>query len=90
MNVIIRDTFEKQLQRIKDVSIIARAEKAVEKIEYANSFREITNVEYMQGHTGYYRLRFGDYRIGFYYTEAEQKIELIAIDHRSKIYRNFP
>ena len=90
MIIVPNDKFIEHLKKIKDGSVIERAEKAVEKLKVANTLREVTNVEYIQGHTGFYRLRFGDYRIGFSYNETEQKVELYAIGHRSTIYRVFP
>jgi len=90
MIVVPNDKFIEHLKKIKDTSIIERAEKAVEKLKEANSLREVTNIEYIKGHTNFYRLRFGDYRIGFYYIEEEQKVELYAIGYRSKIYDIFP
>ena len=90
MRVAAADTFEEQLEKIRDASIVKRAEKAVEKLKVANTLREVTNVKPMKGYSGFYRLSFGNYRIGFYYIEEEQTVELLAIDHRDTIYRAFP
>jgi mRNA interferase RelE/StbE len=62
---------------------------AVEKLEAANSLRDISNIKSMQGYPGFYRIRFGDFRIGFRLVD-ENTIRLLAIEHRSVFYRDFP
>lgn len=42
----------------------------------------------LAGQTGAYRLRIGDYRLGFYW-EGE-KLTLARVLHRKEIYRFFP
>ena len=90
MNVIPTDKFIEHLKRLKkDISTIERAEKAVAKLRTANSLHEISNIKSMQGHPDFYRIRFGDFRIGFRLVD-ENTIKLLAIEHRSAFYRSFP
>ena len=89
MNVIRTDWYCSDFERISDKNIIRRADNAVEKLKTANSLREVTNIKSMQGYPGFYRIRFGDYRIGFS-LEADNSVLLLAIDHRSVFYRNYP
>ena len=65
MKVIHSNFFCGDFERITDKNIIRRADNAVDKLETANSLREVTNVKSMESAPGFYRLRFGDYRIGF-------------------------
>jgi mRNA interferase RelE/StbE len=89
MIVVFSEEFYNDIERITDKKIIERALNAVEKIESASSLRDVSNIKAMQGYTGFYRIRFGDYRIGFQVTDKDT-VRILAIDHRSKIYRHFP
>jgi len=89
MKVHYSNNFYDQIDKISDTSIVRRAQQAVEKFRTANSLHEITNIKAMDGWPTFYRLRFGDFRIGFQLTDNNE-IKLLAIDHRSKIYRHFP
>lgn len=89
MIVAYSKSYLDDLEGIKDKTIIRRAHTAVQKLKSANSLRDITNIKYMQGSQGFYRIAFGNYRIGFFLTD-ENTIRLLAIEHRSVFYRNFP
>jgi len=49
---------------------------------------EIPNLKKMKGHTNAYRIRFGDYRIGFLF--ENNTIILSRVMNRKEIYRYFP
>ena len=89
MIIIHDDSFTESLEKIKDVSILKRAAKTIEKFVHANTLKEVTNVKPMAGYFDYYRISFSDYRIGFRLV-GENTIILLVIEHRSKIYRTFP
>jgi len=58
-------SFEKWLSKIKDISILRRIEKSIIKAENANSIEQIPNSIKLTGHKLYYRIKIGDYRLGF-------------------------
>jgi mRNA interferase RelE/StbE len=58
-------------------------------MERSGSLNDIKGVKAMKGHTGFYRVRIGDYRAGFEITENNE-ILLILIAHRKDIYKRFP
>ncbi len=89
MNVIAPAEFQEDLETIKDKSVLKRVDQVIDKFLSAKSLREVTNVKYMQGYPGYYRIRLGDFRIGFRLIDGDT-IKLLTIDHRSKIYKHFP
>jgi mRNA interferase RelE/StbE len=89
MNISYDESFYDSIDRITDNTIVDRVAKAIQKLKSANHLREVTNIRAMQGCPGYYRLRFGDFRIGFRLVD-ENTIRLLVIDHRSKIYNHFP
>lgn len=89
MIVEIDKSFIKSLEKIKDKSIYDRVEKAIEILEKTDSLENVINIKKLKGFKNFYRIRVGDYRIGF---ELIQKriILLIIISHRKDIYKFFP
>ena len=79
---------------IKDIKAIQK--KTRERIENfifhvvpeVDSITELKNVKKISGYTNYYRIRFGDYRVGF--EHREDKIVFYRALHRKDIYRYFP
>lgn len=60
----------------------------IENVEKVNSIREITGVKKLTGYKNAYRIKFGNYRIGFFF---ENNIVWFArTTHRKDIYRLFP
>jgi mRNA-degrading endonuclease RelE of RelBE toxin-antitoxin system len=89
MTVISTDTFDDAISKITDRTVVERALKSIQKLESANSLRDVTNIKTMKGYSGFYRLRFGDYRIGFS-LEDVNTVMLLSVDHRNEFYRFFP
>ena len=58
-------SFDKSLDKIKDVSLSPKIEKIIFNIENAKGISEIKNVRKLVGFKSYYRIRVGDYRLGF-------------------------
>ena len=58
-------SFEKWLSKIKAISILHRIEKSIIKAENANSIEQIPNSIKLTGHKRYYRIKIGDYRLGY-------------------------
>ncbi len=65
-----------------------RARAMIELIERAKSLREVPQVKPMRGHRGFFRVRIGDYRIGFQFVDDE--ITLLRCLPRKEVYRHFP
>ncbi|GHU85385.1 hypothetical protein FACS1894153_0500 [Bacteroidia bacterium] len=89
MIVVFSEDFYKDIEKISDKKIINRAISTIEKFESATSLRDINNIKAMRGYPYFYRIRFGDYRIGFQLLD-KNTVRVLAIDHRSKIYKHFP
>ena len=56
--------FDKLVFKIKDKSVKTRLKKIIEKVASAKNLEEIPNITPIVGHPSYYRIKFGDYRIG--------------------------
>ncbi|WP_313308072.1 type II toxin-antitoxin system RelE family toxin [Epilithonimonas hominis] len=57
-------------------------------LEHAETLEEISNVIKIKGFSTAYRLRIGDYRLGFF--KDDNIIELARFVKRNDIYKVFP
>ena len=88
MNVEFRKSFEKDLGKIRDEDLLSRIKAAIEEVEAAESLLDVNNIKKLKADGDYYRIRIGDYRIGF--TNDEEVITFVRILHRKEMYRYFP
>ncbi len=88
MNVTFKNSFVKDLQRIKERALGIRVKEVIASIEQAATLQEITSLKSLKGSAGYYRIRIGDYRIGLR-VEGES-VTLVRFLHRKEVYRYFP
>ena len=88
MDVVFKNSFLKELQKIKERALTMRVKEVIESIEQVGALQEITNLKSLKGSTGYHRIRVGDYRIGLRF-EGETVI-LIRFLHRKEVYHYFP
>ena len=65
-----------------------RIARVIEDIENADKLSDIKNLKKMKGYTISYRIRIGNYRLGFYF--ENNTVELARIVLRKDIYRYFP
>jgi len=89
MTVEFDKSFLKSLDQIKDKSILKRIENVIEKFETAKTLSEVANIKKLSGHAAYYRIKLGDYRLGFELINP-QTVRMILVAHRKTIYRKFP
>lgn len=82
-------SFQRSLNKVKDKSIFPKIERWITKLELAESLYEMTDIKKLQGFSGYYRIRIGEYRLGFEKMNTTT-IRFILIAHRKDIYKLFP
>ena len=87
MKIEIRKSFTKDADKLpapfqRQLSII------VNEISKAHQPSQLDNCKKLTGFRTAYRIRMGQYRIGFYY--ENKTAELVRILHRKEIYRYFP
>jgi mRNA interferase RelE/StbE len=80
--------FGRDLQRLRDRGTLARVRRVIEQIQQCQSLDEIAHLKKIAGYEGYYRIRVGDYRLGFKLQENE--VVLMRILLRKDIYKYFP
>ncbi len=88
MQIEFTQKFGKQIEKCVDYTIRSRLSKKIDEILEAKHFSEIKNVKKLKGNNNFYRLRIGNYRIGF--VLKDNTVILAAFDHRSNIYKYFP
>jgi mRNA interferase RelE/StbE len=66
----------------------------VEEIAFGENIKEDPflggKVEKLTGHREYYKIRFGNYRVGLRIDTIDHIIEFRRVLHRKEIYRKFP
>ena len=88
MKVLYTKVFSKDVDKIKDKKLRSVIKSCVIKIEESSEIRDIPNVSKIQGHKDFYRIRIGNYRLGF---EIEgSTIWLMRFLKREDIYKYFP
>jgi len=88
MNVLIDKSFEKDTSKLTDHKLLCSIADCIEGIQNADKLTDIPNCKKLKGSKNAYRIRIGDYRIGFVFEKST--IELIRFLHRSMIYNYFP
>jgi mRNA interferase RelE/StbE len=88
VKVTFRQSFARDLKKIKDKRVLEQVKRAIEQVDAANKLHEVSGLTKLSGSSGYYRIRVGDYRIGIV-LEANE-VEFVRCLHRREIYRYFP
>jgi mRNA interferase RelE/StbE len=88
MNVEFRKSFEKDLSKIRDESVLQRIQTVIEEVEKAENLGDVNNIKKLKADGDYYRIRIGDYRIGL--TISDGMIVFVRALQRKDIYRYFP
>jgi len=70
MKVKIKKAFLKDLHKIPNSPRRKIEAFVFHEVPEATSIGDLRNVQKIEGHTAYYRVRFGSYRIGFEYREG--------------------
>jgi mRNA interferase RelE/StbE len=87
MKIEIRTSFTKDADKLP-LPFRQRLAEIIESIGKARHPSQLSGCKKLTGDTIAYRIRMGQYRIGFYY--ENNIIELVRILHRKEIYRYFP
>jgi mRNA interferase RelE/StbE len=82
-------TFIKELKALKSTPIYATIRNlAFQDILIYQNLSDISNIKKLKGEDNAYRIRVGDYRIGFFI--ASDTIIFSRVLHRREFYRYFP
>ena len=88
MKVEFLKKFSKDIDGIKAKSVKQSVISLIELMETADALDKIPNTKKLKGHRSAYRIRIGDYRLGFFFENST--ILLARFLHRKDIYKIFP
>ena len=88
MHVLFNRRFLKDLAEIPTKTRNKVEHLVFQEIPKLQSISQIPNLKKLKGYSQYYRIRFGDYRIGIKINDDKLSFERIL--HRKEIYRLFP
>ncbi len=87
MDVSLKKNFLKKLARLP-APIQQQVEAAIQTVRMAQSLAEIPQLKLLAGNRHYYRIRMGDYRIGFFLLGTEAIFE--SVGSRGDFYKTYP
>ena len=64
MKVEFRNSFIRDLRRVRDKSVKDRVNAEIQRIEEVDDLKKVSNVRKLSGSGNYYRVRIGEYRLG--------------------------
>lgn len=88
MKVAFRQSFARDLKKVKDQVVLDRVRRVIEQVERASTTREIRDLKKISETGHFYRIRVGDYRLGAV-MEGDQ-VEFVRCLPRRDLYRFFP
>jgi mRNA-degrading endonuclease RelE of RelBE toxin-antitoxin system len=88
MKVEFLKKFSKDLDEVRTKSTKESVIRIIELMEVVDGLEKIPNIKKLKGHKSAYRVRIGDYRLGFFFENST--ILLARFLHRKDIYRIFP
>lgn len=88
MNVQFKSSFARDLKKIRNNELKARAADVIRQVERANTLQEVDDFKKLKGSERHYRIRIGDYRMGI--VIEQEAVVFVRFLHRKDIYRYFP
>jgi mRNA-degrading endonuclease RelE of RelBE toxin-antitoxin system len=88
MKVEFSKKFSNDLDDVKSGPLIQAVLKFILFLENSESLTNIPNIKKIKGHKTAFRIRVGDYRLGFFFENST--ILLGRFVHRKDIYKIFP
>jgi mRNA interferase RelE/StbE len=90
MKIILKKTFLKDIQKVSEPQK-SQVKLFLEELYASPSISESSHIKKLKGEKkkgDFFRIRFGEYRLG--YEKREDGIIIYRILHRKEIYRYFP
>ena len=88
MIINFEDTFDKDINNIKETKILYRIEQASFNVRDALTMHDIRKLKKLKGYKFFYRIRVGDYRIGV--TIIGDTVTFLKCLPRKDFYKHFP
>lgn len=88
MRVIYRQSFARDLKKIRSKKIRQHVQRILEAIEHCTSLNDIPHIKRLTAEGRYYRIRIGEYRMGL--VIDGDTVSIVRFLHRRDMYRYFP
>jgi len=88
LNTRFRESFDEDLSALTNAGLLRRVKRVIEQVEAARTFQKIPNLKRLDAKGKYYRIRVGDYRLGFVFEQGA--VTFVRCLDRKEIYRYFP
>ena len=88
MKVTFRQSFARDLKKVKTQAVLDRVRQAIEQVEATSTTQEVCDLKKMSGAGNFYRIRVGDYRLGVVVKGSQ--VEFVRCLPRRDLYRFFP
>ena len=88
MKVTFRQSFARDLKKVKTQAVLDRVRRAIEQVEATSTTQEVRDLKKMSGAGNFYRIRVGDYRLGV--VVGAGQVEFVRCLPRRSLYRFFP
>jgi mRNA interferase RelE/StbE len=88
MKIEFLKSFSKDLDGIKNKSTKNSLLRVIELLKATDTLDKIPNIKKLKGHKSAYRIRVGDFRLGFFFENST--ILLAKFVDRKDIYKLFP
>ena len=88
MKAQFKASFAKDLEGIRDRSLLKQIRTTIDRVEQAQSLLEIPNMKKLRGGGAYYRIRVGHIRLGL--VIMGDTVTFVRCLDRKDVYRYFP
>lgn len=88
MKIRFERKFLKDIEAINEKHVKQQIEIIISEVEKARQLNSLHNLKKLKGHKSAYRIRVGNYRLGFMY--ENQTVIFIRLLNRKDIYKYFP
>ena len=88
MKLDFTKSFYKDLDNLLLAKVKEDIEEAIINVENSKKLSDIKSCKKLKGHKIYYRIKIGDFRIGFSF--EDQTVIFLRVLPRKEIYRSFP
>ena len=88
MKLLFERKFLKDISNLNNKKLQSSIEEIIVDVESAKGISEIKNTKKLKGFKNVYRMKVGEYRLGFLL--LNEKIVFVRFMHRKDIYKYFP
>ena len=88
MKVLYEKSFFRDLKKVNDRNTLDKIYNIIENIKSSDTIQKVPNIKRLKGHPFAFRIRIGDYRLGFFY--ENDTVIFVRFLNRKEIYSKFP